>query len=160
MILLAINLDAFDLSFDWNGDYDIGNNGDIKDTSRDGLDSLIHQLHDICASLPGDWELYPNRGAGLDDFLGEPNNKVTSILIQDRLKLAIVSANLIPENDLKIRTIPIHKNKLLIILSVNAIATSKNSLVRGQSLYVAFVYDTIEKEVFFLEQKSSSLSEV
>lgn len=144
--------DSIDLSFGWNGDYSIGSDGDLEDTSNNGLLSLIDQLHDLAASTFKDWELYPSRGAGLDDFVGEPNTRSTGNRIHDRWRTAIVSAGLVVEDDLEIRVAPVHKHKVLIVTSIDAVATETNTLLQGQKLTIAMVFDTIERETFFLEK--------
>ena len=143
--------DDFDLEFTWNGDFPISRDGDLRDTSRDGLQSLIDQLHDICASTFKDWEIYPNRGAGLDDYIGEPNTRTVGGRIHDRVRIAISSAGLVCEEDLKVRVVPVHIHKVLIILMINAAPTPNNNLREGDLLQISFVFDSIEQEVFFLD---------
>lgn len=150
--------DSVDLSFGWNGDFSISGDGDLEDTSNDGLQSLIDQIHDLCASTFKDWELYPSRGAGLDDFIGEPNNRTTGNRIHDRLRTSIISAGLVSEDDLAIRVSPIHANKVLIVISIDAIATETNNLLQGQRLTIALVFDSVEQETFFLEQAPNLLA--
>lgn len=152
--------DAIDLRFGWNGDYSVSPDGDLEDTSTNTLQSLIDQIHDICASALKDWEIYPARGAGLDDFHGEPNTRSTGTRIHDRLRIAIVSAGLVAENDLSIRVAPIHINKVLILISIDAVPTEANGLVAGEELVISLVFDSVEQETFFLDKTPNLLSEV
>jgi hypothetical protein len=150
--------DAIDLSFPWSGDYII-DNGDLKDTSDDGLQSLIDQLHDIVASAIRDWLLYPNRAANIvDDFVGEPNTRATGDSLHDRLRLTIVSAGLVRESDLQVRVIPTHIHEVLIVFRIAAVPTAYNQLAENQFLQVAFVFNSLEQTVFSLHQQPQLLS--
>lgn len=145
--------DALDLAFSWNGDLDIGLDGDLKDTSDDYLKSILQDIHDVAASSLGDWELYPARTAGLDDFIGEPNNRSTADAIHDQLRMAIIGLNIVTEEDLSIRVIPVHIHKLLIVIRIAAISTPFNSLgIEQQSLVTYCVFDFIEQNVSFFEK--------
>lgn len=144
--------DDIDAKFNWNGDYDLGPDGDIADTSSDGLLSLRQDLHTICASSLRDWELYPGLGATLDDFVGEPNNRTTAEAIHDRLKISIVSAGIVQDGDLDIKIVPVHRSKVLIIIKINAAATPFNKLEVGQRLATALVFDYMEQGMYFLDK--------
>jgi len=99
---LASVYDDIDLKWSWNGDFDLDNSHDLKDTSDDGLESLRQDIHTIAASALGDWEVYPNLGAGLDDFVGEPNLRRIGDAIHDRFRIALTSTGLVLEEDLDI----------------------------------------------------------
>lgn len=150
--------DQIDVAWSWNGDISTGRDGDIADTSEDYLISLSQDLHSVAASEIGDWELYLGIGAGLDEFIGEPNTKETANLIHDRLKVSLVSLGLVAEGDLSIRVVPVHIHKLLIVVKVNAVPTPWNSLVAGETLTVQLVFDFLEQGITFFE-KTPWLSE-
>lgn len=143
--------DAIDASFCWLGDF-LLDGGDVKDTSDDTISSLLDQLHDICASSLGDWIVYPQRGATLGDFIGEPNNRDTAAAIHDRLRIAITSAGLVAEEDLVIRVIPVGIYKVLIILKVDVIATPTNSLSDGEPVVTSLIFDYLEQGTYFLDK--------
>jgi len=149
---LAGVYDDIDVRFAYNGDFLLGDDMDLKDTSDDTIDSMIEQLHDVAASAFQDWELYPNRGATLDDFVGEPNTRETGDRIHDRLKLSIIAAGILAEEDMEIKVIPVHINKVLVMIKVSAIATPTNSLGSGNNIVVKFVFDYLERGVFFWNQ--------
>lgn len=146
---MASIYDDIDISFDWNGDLELSS-GDIKDTSDNSLQSLLDQIHIICASALEDWEIYPNKGAGLNDFVGEPNTRYMGDRIHDRLRIALTSAGIVSEEDLEIRVVPIQIYKVLILIRIDAIATAFNPLNIGEKLQTALVFDTLEQGVFFL----------
>jgi hypothetical protein len=144
--------DNIDARWLWCGDLDLSSEKDLADTTSDTLQSLIDQIHIICASTLGDWEIYPGRGAALDDFIGEPNTRSTATRIRDRLRAALVSNGTVQENDLDIRIFPVHAQKVLIIIKVLAMAMPTNKLQESDSVVVSCVFDTTEHQVFFLDK--------
>lgn len=144
--------DTIDLKWAWNGDFELGHDKDLADTSSDGLTSLIQELHTIGASDQGDWEIYERLGSGLADFVGEPNTRQTGEAIHDRIRLAITSFGLVAEEDLDIRVLPINRYKILIVIKVNATPTVNNNLEDSGGLITALVFDFLEQGVTFLEK--------
>ena len=155
---MANNYDAVDLHWSWNGDFAIAG-GDLKDTSSDALRSLIQDIHTVCASSVRDWENYPGLGATLDDFLGEPNNATIAAQVTDRLKVSLAAAGVASVNDIAIRIVPIHINKVLIIIGIDAVATAFNNLDPDDRLIVTFVFDSVEQQIHFLDQTPQLLPE-
>ena len=150
---MASVYDAIDIKWTWNGDYSIGRDGDLEDTSNDILLSLIQDLHNICASALKDWELYPNLGAGLDDFIGEPNVRSRADLIHDRIRLALTGANVVREADLRVKVVPVHRHKIMIILMIEVIPTPLNRLSSvNNKLRTAFVFDFVEQGMLFWDK--------
>lgn len=145
--------DNVDVRFNWSGDFNL-KNGDLEDCSSDTLLSLKEQLNIICSSSLGDWELYPNRGANLDDFIGEPNTRNTASRIKSRLQLAILSTGLITDSDLSIKIIPVSKYALMTIINVNCMSTPFNKLRENENLIVSFVFDTVEQNIYFLDKNA------
>lgn len=148
---MAGNYDQLDIQFSWNGDI-LLEAGDIKTTQFDGLQSLEDQIRIVVSSALGDWEIYPGKGAGLDDYVGYPNTKSTGEAIHDRVRLAIVSAGLVYEEDLAVKVIPVHIHRVLIVVRVNALPSAVNRLNTGEVLQTAMIFDTSEREVFFLDK--------
>ena len=143
--------DENDCSVGWNGDLNL-ESGDVKQTLSDGLQSLLDQIHVVCASSANDWAIYPGKGANLEDFVGEPNTRIVGDRIRERVIISIVGAELVTEEDLNVRVIPVHIHKVLIIIRINALPTEFNQLEAGQVLQTAMVFDSLEKEVFFLDK--------
>jgi hypothetical protein len=153
VIDLAGIYDAVDIRWTWNGDLNLGHDGDLQDTSTDVLVSLIQDIHNICASALNDWELYPNLGAGLDDFVGEPNVRSRADMIHDRLRLALTTANVVQEDDLKIRVVPVHRHKVMILLMIAVTPTIDNQLSSTTNrLKTAFVFDFVEQGMLFFDR--------
>ena len=144
--------DAIDVSWSWNGDILDGGGGDIKTTKSDTLQSLVDQIMILVGSSLNDWEIYPGRGAGVDDFIGEANTKLLGDRLSDRIRITIISAGLVREEDLDIRVFPVHIHKLMAMLSVNALPRATNGLDANTRVLVSLVFDTVERQVFFLDQ--------
>ncbi len=148
---MAANYDIIDLTYTWNGDYKIGHDGDLEDTSEDQIQSLIQEICDIVRSSIGDWEEHPNRAASLDDFIGEPNNRDTADAISARIKTALISNDLVRANDVSVRVIPVGIHQVMIVVSVSVLATQNNSIIAGGQAIVSLLFDSIEKSVHFLD---------
>jgi len=151
--------DDIDVAFGWNGDLNLGHDGDIESTKSNGLQSLLDQIHSISASTLLDWKVYPNRGLGLDDFIGEPNTRYQADRIHDRVRLGLTSAGLVAEEDLQVRVVPVHIHKVLILIKINAISTAYNQLQDGEFLQTAIVFDSMEQQVFFLDKTPELISQ-
>ncbi len=144
--------DDIDLKFSYNGDYDLSS-GDLADTSEDGLLSLRQQLHSIMASSFKDWEIYPNFGAGLNDFVGEANTRSTARTLQDRIRTSIISTGIVAEQDLQIKVTPVHIHKVLVTLLISAVATPNNNLSSNKDrMVISLVFDFVEQGIFFPEK--------
>jgi len=148
---MAAVYDNIDLRWVWNGDIDLAA-GDIADTSDDYLLSIRQDVHTVSASAFKDWELYEALGAGLDDFIGEPNNRDTASAIHDRLRITLVSLGIVQEEDLSIKLVPVHRHRVLIIVKLNALATPYNSLSDEQGLVISLVFDFLEHGTIFYER--------
>ena len=143
--------DELDLAWSSNGDISLGTNGDLLDTSTDTIRSLREQVGIICASSINDWVVYPSKGATLSDFIGEPNTPDTADAISDRLRLALTSAGVVNEEDLSIRVIPIQLHKVMIVVRIEAVETTTNSLDSSGILTVALVYDSQQNGLFIIK---------
>lgn len=142
--------DSVDLDFSWDGDYIIGPDGDLGDTSYDLIQSFINEVRTVVKSDFNDWSKQPNIGARLLEFKGEPNTRDTASLIKDRLQTKLESNNLIKSGDLSITITPVHVHQILIVLRIQADSTSGNSLQLGQPVVVTLIYDSAENSIFFL----------
>lgn len=148
---MANYYDSTDAAWSWNGDFLLGDQGDIKDTMYDTLQSIVDQVSIICSSSFGDWALYPSRGAGIDDFIGESNTRITADSLHDRIRISLVSMGLVSEDDLRINVIPISIHKMMIVIYIDAISLGTNKLEQDGPLKVALVFDTVQQQVFFIK---------
>lgn len=144
------NYNSVDLDFSWDGDFIIGKDGDLGDTSDDHLRALVNDIRDCVKSELGDWEKDPQFACDLAEFRGEANTRATGKAIENRVKSKIASIGLVKSEDLQVRVVPVHINQVAVMIKVSAIATSDNHLQVGEPILVNFVYDTTEHDIFFL----------
>lgn len=147
--------DNIDLNFDENGDYTIGSDGDIGDTSSDTILSTVVEVKSIIRSDTGDFEKYPAFAANLHDFVGKPNTRETAKQIEQRIKGTLILNKIAEPNDMSIRVVPVRHDALLIIISIKAISTPTNSVEEDGSVVIPFVFNLTQGGVFF-EKKDTT----
>jgi hypothetical protein len=148
-VIKIANYDSIDLDWTWDGDYLLGLDGDLKDTSYDFIQSFVNEVRTIIKADFNDWLKQPNLGCRLLDFKGEPNNRDTATSIQQRIQSKL-QENLIKPGDLTVTIVPVHVNAVLITLTIQADATPGNSLQLGQPIVTSLIYDSAENSIFFL----------
>lgn len=144
------NYDSIDLDWTWDGDFILGDDGDLADTAGDYLTSLQNEIRTVMRSELSDWQEHPILGCGLSDFRGEPNTRETAEAMRTRILSRLVSSGIVSQEDCFIRIIPVHAHQVLVMIRINAVPTPQNGLVPGVPVIVAFTYDSLEDSVFFL----------
>ena len=144
------NYDSIDVDWTWDGDYQVGDNGDLKDTDYDYIQSLVNEIRTIVRSEYGDWELHAMLASNLSDYLGEPNNETIARAIEERITSSVSAAGILNPSDLQVRVVPVQNHIVLVTLTISAEATSRNSLVVGEPVIVSLTYDSLEDSIFFL----------
>ena len=129
--------DNNDAYFTWNGDYAVGDDGDLKDTSDDMLLSLRQELHSVVKSELTDWQMDTLVGASLSDFIGEPNTRENGKAIEFRIKQKIIEAEIALPGDITVRVVPVGIHEIMIMITITTLATSQNKLVVGDKGYVS-----------------------
>ena len=140
------NYDSIDLDWTIDGDFMKDSTGDLKDTSEDLLLSFKNEVFTIIKSDLKEWREEPSVGAGLDDFVGEPNSQEIAARLEDRVKsslLLIASAS-----DLSVRVIPVGVYRVLITLNIQVLATAENGLQAGENVSVSLLFDYMERGTF------------
>lgn len=143
---MASNYDSVDLDFTYDGDLILGFDGDLQDTSRDLLLSIQNEIQSIAKSALTDWREDPNIGADLDDFVGEPNNRATAEDMQARMESAL--SIVVNVSDLSVRITPVHIHRVLVMVSLQVLATPGNRLTAGASISFSFLFDYMETGVY------------
>ena len=144
------NYDKTDLAWTWCGDYLPSKDGDFADTFDDKIQSLVQEIQTVVQSSLLDWEEHPGLGSGLDEFIGEPNTKVTANRLRTRVRDSLILFNVVRDSDLDIKVIPVGIHAVLLLIKVAALATSENSLAEN-IITVSVVFDYLEKGIFFIE---------
>lgn len=142
--------DSIDADWSFDGDYDIGPDGDLKDTSYNLLQSIANEIHSVMKSEIGDWEKHPLFATNINEEVGKPNNQLTGRSIEQKVRSSLIANNIVKAEDLAVRVVPVGVSQVLILINISAQATPQNNLTPGQTLSVALSYDTLESTVFFL----------
>lgn len=137
-----------DLYWNSRGDLAVGINGDIQDTIDSPLRSLVQEVRTRVQSEINDWPIYPKLGAGINDFIGEPNNEQTATELQSRLIYALTHDNLVLREDLVIDLVPMTVRALKIIVRIN-VAQTPGVNENKQWLIFGFLYDTSEQGLIY-----------
>jgi len=146
--------DSVDLFWSWDGDFGIGTDGDVRDTGEDYLLSLIQEIHTVVKSEIGDWEGDPMVGATLSDFIGEANTRENGKKLEDRVRYKLIEAQVVRQDDLSVRVVPVSIHQVMIMINVVVVATTENKLNVGDQVNVNLLYDTMENGLFFMPDTS------
>ena len=148
--------DSTDALFSWDGDYAIGEDGDLADTSDDLLQSLVQEIQTIVKSEIGDWLSDPSVGSNLSDFVGGPNTQQAANNIHDRLVVKLTENGVVSQDDLSVQIVPVGIYQLMIMITVSVAVTVNNKLVAGEAVHVNIIYDTSENGILFLNPVANS----
>ena len=144
---MAKNYDATDLLWTSRGDFFISN-GDLKDTEHDPLRSLVQEVKNRASSDQAAWSVFPDLGATLSRFVGEPNNKQTAESIKVAIQSALTRNGYINNNDIEIKYMPISREKLLLRVTIKVAPTVANA--NSESLTLHGLYNYEEDQVTFI----------
>ena len=142
------NYDRTDLYFTRRGDYTIGVDGDILDTSDDPLRSLVQECRSRLQSDKGDWVIYPGLGADLSQLIGEPNDKITAEGLKAKVIASLNQFGLVDTRDLSISYMPIGPSSILLRLAIQVASTDENYLT--ESLKIQILYNYTDNNIHIL----------
>ena len=94
--------------------------GDIKDTSAEPLRSLKQEIASIALYSPGDWRSFPDIGAGLREYIGQPNTEEVANEMSGDLFDAFIEDRVVDASDLSIEPMPISVEDILFHIEINA----------------------------------------
>jgi len=138
--------DNTDLTWTSRGDFVVGHDGDISDTSADPLRSIYQEIRTRVMSGIGDWAFYQDVGASLSDFVGEPNNKVTAEAIKTRIISSVARHGLVAREDISIRYMPVDIDQILFRVSLSVMPTAQNA--GSAYLQINLLYNYAENNVY------------
>lgn len=107
-----------DLRFTPEGDFRLSLGGDLARTGTQRLQGLVQRIHKRVMSSRGDWALEGQVGAGLGEFVGQPNNRETARLVQSRIVSELLQDNLLYGQDLKVQVVPLGPRQILLSVRV------------------------------------------
>lgn len=139
--------DRIDLFWTSRGDYFISE-GDLTDTFYDPLRSVVQEIKTRIEADQGDWENFPTVGAGIRDFVGEPNNANTAEMVKTRLISSLARDGLINTKDITVKYLPISHDKLMVRISIKVAPTARNA--SSEVLILNLVYSYSDNNVYFM----------
>lgn len=110
--------DKIDLWFTAEGDFEVDDNGDLRDTSAVYGRSLVQEIRTRLRAATGDWVLNKTIGANLESFTGEPGTPANITAVSMAIRTALTSDFLISPGDLEVIPMPIGKSMCLFRLVV------------------------------------------
>lgn len=152
-----MNYDSIDLDWEWDGDYLVDGTGDIQDTSDDLIRAFENEMRTIIKSEIGDWKAQLDLGSSLHEFVGQPNTKELGGRIEQQVVAALTRFDTVAKSDLSVRAVPVHRHILMLVISVNALATRNNRLGYGDRVQISVTYDTQEDGIFFLAPNDKNM---
>ena len=123
-----------DLHFTEAGDFTLGENGDIKDTTGIPYRGFIQRVLTRVMASKGDWILEPLLGVSLNSFVGQPNTKATATKIRDRIVGELLKEDLIRGSELLVDIFPIANNAIAIAVIISPGGS-------GRQVNLVFTYD-------------------
>lgn len=143
----------YDIKMTPDGDLSIKGN-DLELVN--GHDWFIQEVMKILKTNNPDWELHPNAGASLEDFVGQPNTRDVGRAMETRIYEKISEEGLNFPGKLTVRAVPLstHEVYVYILLEVEDIRISVSKkvfdLVNGLQRNIS------EDELDMIAQKTSS----
>jgi hypothetical protein len=134
-----------DFEFSVDGDFVIGEDGDISTTDPKRSTSFVQELRTRARSSVQDWEMHPNLGASLFDLIGEPNDKTIAEEGAARIKAALVRDGFIDSSLVRVRYMPVDQNSILYNILVDL-----PDLADNDTLSFSLVFDTNQQDVKFI----------
>ena len=143
---MADYYDSIDLLWTDDGDYAVGRDGDIADTSFDPLLAIAQDVYDRVKSDLGDYSENQKIGASLADFTGETNTRERGKQIEKRVFNSMRPGGDINLGDISVTAFPISKHSISVRFRLSVQPTAWN---RGSRLLDrVFIYSFVENNVF------------
>lgn len=132
---------AVDLYWTLDGDYEVGRDGDLRDTKFDDTRSMQQEIRTRLQSSFYDWATWPNGGANLQDLLGRPNNKLTAEEAKSRVISSLTQDGFLVAQNIKVRYLPVARDQIIFFIECRVKSTS---IVDTRTIKTMIIYDTDE----------------
>ena len=103
-----------DICLSYDGSAMLTDDGDLKLTSD--LDALAREISRIVKTVNPAWKIYPNIGAGLEEFIGDANTKEIAIEMTKRLNYVLNKNQIAYPGRLFARIVPASDESLIIFI--------------------------------------------
>jgi len=103
-----------DICLSYAGGGIITDDGDLKLTQD--LDALSREISRIVRTVNPAWKIYPNIGAGIEEFVGEPNTRGIALEITKRLNYILNQNQIAYPGRLFARVVPSGDETLMIFI--------------------------------------------
>jgi len=113
-----------DLYFKEEGDFYLGDNGDLADTKNDLYRGFLQRVDTRMRSGKGDWSAQSQLGAGISDFLGKKNNEATARALKSRIYTELYQDDLLRATELTVDILPITSTAIVIALIIKPPAST------------------------------------
>lgn len=110
-----------DIKMSDDGDLVISN-GDLDTVS--GLDWLALEINKVCQTNNPEWYSYPNIGADIENFAGQPNTRNICRSLELQITDAISAQKIHFPGVLNVRCVPIDQNTVNIYITVDIAGTT------------------------------------
>lgn len=131
-----------DLYFSEDGDFALGKDGDLKDTSLEEYRGFIQMIDTSVRSSKGDWVLQNSIGADLSYYIGKPNTRRIGDAIASAIYSELYSEDLVRPDEVTIQVVPMTDSIVSIILFITP-PFSNNRIV------LSYSYNMKDNKLFY-----------
>lgn len=124
-----------DVYFTDDGDFRLGEDGDIEDTRLDHYRGMLQRVFTRIKSRKGEWATQPSVGAGLSAVMGKPNTPETGALLRNLITTELTADDLLRPGEFQVDTFPISQH----LIGAAVVVTPPRS---GGQVVLTFTYDT------------------
>jgi len=148
--------DRTDYFFSYDGDFAVGPDKDIMDTSYDPLRAAHQEILSRIRSDKGDWVYNPAIGATLSRFVGMPNTQETANAMRQAMLASLQYDNTVDISDVKIQIVPVAFDMVAIRIELAYIRTRQNA--NSSPVTLTFLYDYQDNNVYPIENPGYSVN--
>lgn len=136
------------VDFEWSQDGDfVLRNGDLADTNISVGRAFIQEIEDRVKSSFEDWKLLPDKGANIEDFHGEINNKDTWKQMEAAIAFSITKDGFLDQQNFLVTVAPISNTEAAARIDFN---TSLTDLIPDSKIVVKVAYDLLGQGPFIV----------
>lgn len=137
---MKITKKSVDLHWGQEGDFKLGENGDIQKATSDGGRVAKQTIVKRLQSSNGDWIMNPQFGATLDRFAGMPNTRDTGERIKAAVKSALMEEGVVSPRELTVDVVPSGLTRVTVLIHGKIVASNV-------PLFVQIEYDLRENRL-------------